>query len=209
MTKEFGLVYVFTGNGKGKTSAAIGTAIRAAGAGMSVAWVAFYKQASWKLSELEPLKKLGVEVWLMGKGFNIRTQNSPLHQGFAGQAIVKVQNHNLKLKSVPLAGGAMAVDSASEEEHKQAAELTLNKAKELAGTVDVLVLDEVNNALQEKLIDLVGLIDLISKRKHTHLILTGRGAKKEVIERADLVTEMKKVKHPYDKGMLALRGMDF
>lgn len=194
-----GMVYVFTGDGKGKTSAAIGTAVRAVGAGMKVAWVGFYKQETWKLSEVELLKKMGVEVWLMGKGFNIKTQNSN----------VKVQNHNEKLKTAPLAAGAKAVDTATEAEHKLAAGEAMKMAGAQLGQVDLLVMDEVNNAVEDKLINLIDLINLIPKRNQTHLILTGRGARKEIMETADLVTEMRKIKHPYDEGKLAVRGLDF
>lgn len=195
MAMKQGLVYVFTGEGKGKTSAAIGTAVRAVGAGMAVAWVAFYKQASWKLSEIEPLKKMGVEVYLMGRGFKITDDRLQM-------------TDNGKIFK-PIAGGQVVVDTASEAEHKRAAGKALAKAMELIGNVDLLVMDEVNNAVADGLIDLIDLISLISKRKQTHLVLTGRGARKEVIEAADLVTEMKKVKHPYDAGKLAVRGLDF
>jgi len=70
-------------------------------------------------------------------------------------------------------------------------------------------LDEVNNAVKDKLIDLNYLIKLIGKRGKTHLILTGRGASRRVLEGADLVTEMKKIKHPFDKGIKAVKGLDY
>ena len=75
--------------------------------------------------------------------------------------------------------------------------------------MDLLILDEINNAVKDKLIDLTALIDLISKRGQTHLILTGRGATRRVLEGADLVTEMKKVKHPFDQGKKAVKGLDY
>jgi cob(I)alamin adenosyltransferase len=179
-----GLVYIFTGEGKGKTSAAIGTAVRAVGAGMKVSWVAWYKQASWKLTEVELLEKLGVKVFLVGKGFHMPTKTAPV-------------------------GDQIVVDTATEEEHKEAARKALEKAYKLLDKIDVLILDEVNNAVKDRLINLIELIDLISKRGKTHLILTGRGADPEIIKLADLVTEMKKIKHPYDNGNLAIRGLDF
>jgi cob(I)alamin adenosyltransferase len=85
----------------------------------------------------------------------------------------------------------------------------LEKAKELMGKVDLLILDEVNNAVDDGLINLTDLIGLISNRKRTHIIITGRNARAGLVEAADLVTEMKKVKHPYDSGKLAIRGLDF
>ncbi|OGV97289.1 hypothetical protein A2W24_06290 [Microgenomates group bacterium RBG_16_45_19] len=187
MKDNLGMVYVFTGDGKGKTSAAIGTVVRAVGAGMKVAWVAFYKQASWKSSEVEVLRKLGVEVYLMGKGFRL-------------ERLVKIAK---------IRGGAKVVDTASEAEHKQAAETTLQTAREQLGKADVLVLDEVNNAMADKLVEWRSVLELVQARKKTHVILTGRKARAELVEAADLVTEMKKVKHPYDRGKLAVRGLDF
>lgn len=188
------MIYVFTGDGKGKTSAALGTVMRAVGNGMKAGWIAWYKQESWKLSELKSLKKLGVEVFLMGKGFKFNDQETMIN--------------DQKIGKRELVDGSMVVDKMSEEEHKKASKNALKKAGELIGKVDVLVLDEVNNAVNEKLIDVDDLIDLISKRGNTHLILTGRGVDRRVVELADLVTEMKKVKHPYDKGELAIRGLD-
>lgn len=187
-------MYVFTGEGKGKTSAAIGTAVRAVGAGMRVAWVGFYKQASWKLAEVEPLIKLGVRVELMGKGFYLGEQ---------------VTSNKKQVKIVKIKNGQVVVDGVGEAEHKLAARAAVLRARGLVGKVDMLVLDEVNNALADGLIDLDDLIDLISDRKQTHLIMTGRRAVAELVEKADLVTEMKKIKHPYDEGQIALRGLDF
>lgn len=191
-----GLVYVFTGDGKGKTSAALGTAMRAVGNGMRVAWIAWYKEANWRMSEVESLEKLGVQVYLMGKGFHIGSRESGV--GSLG-----------KVKTAQVGKKGLVVDTASDVEHRQAAEAALRKALDLMGAVDVLVLDEVNNAVDDTLIDLIDLINLISNRRQTHLILTGRNACKETVAMADLVTEMKKVKHPYDNGALALKGLDF
>jgi cob(I)alamin adenosyltransferase len=214
-----GLVYIFTGEGKGKTSAAIGTAVRAVGAGMKVGWVSWYKQESWKLSELKPLRKLGVEVWLMGEGFYIgkgdpsivvkhavsrRTQDDSLD-------LLSISSESTKgdVKMAKAGRDGVVVDGASQGEHVKAAREAMKKARELVGKVDMLVLDEVNNAAGDRLIKLIELTKLIEDRGKTHLILTGRGVAPEVVKLADLVTECKKVKHPYDKGKLAVRGVDF
>ncbi len=195
MAKELGLIYVFTGEGKGKTSAAVGTAVRAVGVGMKVAWVAWYKQANWRLAEIEMLKNMGVEVILLGKGFHIKNSKS--------------EARNSKLKTKEIAAGAKVVDMASDTEHRQAAEAALHKAAELVKTVDVMILDEVNNAIADKLIQVSQVLQVIQEREKTHIILTGRDAHPDLIKKADLVTEMKKVKHPYDTGKLAVRGLDF
>lgn len=166
-----GLVYVFTGEGKGKTSAALGVAIRAFCAGKKVGWVSWYKEKVLP-TRLDLAGKL--EMYAIGKGF-------------------------YKLPG----------DNASLSQHKSAAKKALQMAEKLLKTVDVLVLDEVNNAVHDKLIKAKQAMDLINKRGKTHLILTGRGACPELCERADLVTEMKKIKHPFDKGIKAVKGLDY
>ena len=170
MNIKQGLVYVFTGEGKGKTSAALGVAVRAVCAGMKVGWVSWYKE---KVLPSRSVLEGRLEMYAMGKGF-------------------------YKLPG----------DKATPEEHKQAAAAALKQAEKLLKTVDVLVLDEVNNAVSDKLINLKQVIDLINKRGKTHLILTGRGAARRLLAGADLVTEMKKIKHPFDKGIKAVKGLD-
>ena len=170
-----GLIYVFTGDGKGKTSAAFWTGARAALSGMSVAAVQWYKEERWPTAEQEIGKKLkNFKVYLMGKGFY-----------------------------------KLPTDHASKNEHKQAAQAALKLAKTLINQVDVLILDEVNNAVKDRLIDLIDLINLISKRGKTHIIITGRNVDKKIVELADLVTEMKQVKHPFDQGKKAVKGLDY
>jgi len=168
-----GLVYVFTGEGKGKTSAALGVAVRAASNGMEVGWVSWYKEKKWPISEMN-LKLKNLKMYWLGEGFY-----------------------------------KLPTDHASSKEHQQAAEAALKMAEKLLGKVEVLVLDEVNNAVADHLIDLNYLTDLINKRGRTHLVLTGRDASRRVLEGADLVTEMKKIKHPFDKGIKAVKGLDY
>lgn len=170
-----GQVYVFTGNGKGKTSAALGVAVRAALSGMKVAIVQWYKEKRWPIAEHRIGDKFkNIKIYPLGSGFY-----------------------------------KLPTDHASPDQHKLAAKAALKQAGKLMSKVDLLVLDEVNNAVKDKLITLSALIDLISKRGRTHLILTGRGASPELIKRADLVTEMKKLKHPFDKGKKAIKGLDY
>ncbi|MCX6816681.1 MAG: cob(I)yrinic acid a,c-diamide adenosyltransferase [Candidatus Beckwithbacteria bacterium] len=168
-----GLVYVFTGNGKGKTSVALGVAVRAVCAGKKVGWVSWYKEERWPISE-KKLKLKNLKMYWLGKGFY-----------------------------------KLPTDHASPQKHREAALAGLAQAKKFLGKVDVLILDEVNNAVHDKLINLSALINLISKRGKTHLILTGRGAARRLLAGADLVTEMKKIKHPFDKGIKAVKGLDY
>lgn len=194
--KGQGLVYVFTGNGKGKTSAAIGVALRARGAGLKTGWIAWYKQEAWGLSEKKLLERVGVKMQLMGKGFYIKEE--------------KYKEKDKDIKTAPVGNkGNVVVDKATESEHGQAAREALLKAREMMLEVEVLVLDEINNAVQEGLLEEREVLRLIEERGQTHLVLTGRSARKNIIAVADLVTEMKKVKHPYDKGRLAVKGLDF
>ncbi len=183
-----GLVYVFTGEGKGKTSAALGVATRSLLLGKRVVWVALYKQRSWGLSEAKLQEKFSnLEMYFGGKGFRIGRKTAPV--GTAGHVVV---------------------DTASEEEHKLSALETFARAQSsLASQPFLLVIDEVLNAVSDGLIDIESVIVLLEKRRDTHILLTGRGATSELVKRVDLVTECKKIKHPYDTGRLAVAGLDF
>lgn len=183
-----GLIYVFTGEGKGKTSAALGVATRSLLNGEQVVWVAFYKQASWGLSEAKLKDKFpNLEMYFAGKGFKI------------GRKIVPVGNK-----------GHVVVDTASEEEHRQAAESGLElAANSMQEKPFLLVMDEVVNAVSEGLLREEDILQVIEKRGDVHIVLTGRGATKGIIKASDLVTECRKIKHPYDRGELAVKGLDF
>ncbi len=201
--KRRGLVYVFTGDGKGKTSAAFWTGMRAAMAGKKVAVVQWYKEERWPTAEQKIAKiftstkstKGSFDVYTMGKGFRIANSK------------FKIQNS--KLKIAPLKSGGIVVDTATEQEHKKAANDALKLARKLVGKVDVLILDEVNNAVADKLIKVDEVIKVIEKRGKTHLILTGRRVHPKIVKIADLVTECKKIKHPFDKGKMAVKGLDY
>ena len=177
-----GLVIVYTGDGKGKTSAALGNVFRALGHGWRVLVIQFFK-GDWPVvfGELESAKAHpNLEMLQLGKGF------------------VKIMG-----------------DKKPFEEHQLAASeaMDLAKKKIYSGRYDLVVLDEVNYAvdyLDIRLVELDDLIEIIEKKPtHTHLILTGRNAKREIIERADLVTEMKEIKHPFQKGVQAQKGIDY
>jgi len=175
---RFGLVIVNTGNGKGKTTAALGTALRACGYGQKVLMIQFVK-GPWKSGEQLAAGRLAPEFELVktGKGF------------------FKIMNDRLP-----------------EEEHKEAARLGLELAKEkvLSGAYDLIILDEINNAIADGLLPVESLLELLDVRPETlHIIITGRNAHPKVIERAHLVTEMTEIKHPYAQGILAQKGIDF
>jgi cob(I)alamin adenosyltransferase len=190
-----GLVYVFTGDGKGKTSAALGVTTRALLLEQTVIWIAFYKQASWGLSEAKLAEQFpNLTMEFMGQGFRITTPEQ-----------VK---GTVKLATV--GKSAKVVDTASEAEHVAAAVKALSLAKAKLSTQPfLLVLDEVLNAVSEGLLDEESLLNLLQQRGKTHIVLTGRGMSEQIIEAANLVTECRKMKHPYDVGQLAVAGLDF
>jgi cob(I)alamin adenosyltransferase len=173
-----GLVIVYTGGGKGKTSAALGLVLRAVGYNHKVCMVQFVK-GSWHYGELDSAKRLAPEFEMITAG-----------KGFVG----------------------ILDDKSPREEHVKAANDTLmiSREKILSGKYNVVILDEINYAVQLELLKLDDVIDLIkSKPTELDLVLTGNHAAKEVIELADLVTEMKEIKHPFKSGLKAKKGIDF
>ncbi len=170
-----GLVEIFTGSGKGKTSAALGTVLRALGHGLRV-HVIFFMKGNYPYGERNMLPRL----------HNVSFQSFG-HENF-------VDPNNVK-----------------KEERDQASE-ALKAARESvsSGKFDLVVLDEVNVAVAWKLINIEELLDLIREKPHNvELILTGRYADQRLIEKADLVTEMVEVKHPYKKGIKARKGIEY
>jgi cob(I)alamin adenosyltransferase len=175
-----GLVVVYTGNGKGKTTAALGLALRAAGNGLRVLIIQFIK-GRWKTGESQSLKSLApnVELVRMGRGFTIE---------------------RLRDKRIPM------------EQHEEAAAHAFRSAREavLSGSYEMVVLDELLGSINAGLIQLDDILSLIREKPAAlHLVMTGRGAPPELVEAADLVTEMTLVKHPFEQGVPAQRGIEF
>jgi cob(I)alamin adenosyltransferase len=173
-----GLVVVYTGDGKGKTTAALGMAVRAVGRGFAVLMIQFIK-GSWHYGELDGVKALApaLEITAGGRGF------------------VGILDDRLPF-----------------EEHRKAALETLAFAREqvLSGKYDLVILDEINNAVKGGLLPVEAVLELLDVRPaDLHLVLTGRAAHASVLERADLVTEMREIKHPYQQGILAQVGVDY
>jgi cob(I)alamin adenosyltransferase len=176
--KEKGLLIVYTGHGKGKTTAALGMTIRALGYDWQVCIIQFIK-GSWKYGEMDGIKKLApnVEMNIMGEGFV-----------------------------------GIIDDNKSFEEHRAAArkayDLALEKMQ--SSKYNLVILDELNVAVSLGLITPDELKGLVGKRpERMHLVITGRDATEWLINQADLVTEMKEIKHPYQKGILAQKGVDY
>jgi len=172
---EKGLVQVYTGNGKGKTTAAFGLALRAIGRGLKVYIIQFIK-GGFDYGELYVIDKLpNLQLKAFGRGKFI-TQKPPAQE-------------DIKL-----------------------AEEAFQLAKEVVerGQHDMVILDEINVALNLKLISLDEVLELIkNKPEHVELVLTGRNAPQKIIEAADLVTEMTEIKHPFNKGFQARKGIEY
>lgn len=175
--KTKGLLMVNTGDGKGKTTAALGVLVRAAGRGMHCCLIQFMKSKSDRYGEHESLEKLGVEIHTMGDGFTWDT-NDP------GQDIKTSEET-----------WALCVEKMRSEEY------------------DLLVFDELVYVLDYKFLDVSKVVDEIktvrAKQPHLHIIMTGRNAPAELIEAADLVTEMREIKHPFQAGIYAQQGIEF
>lgn len=182
------LVYVFTGEGKGKTSAALGMTLRARAAGLKVAWIAWYKDPSWNVSEYKMNELLGVDLFIGGKGFYFKDKS--------------------KIKATKV--GAV-VDKAEALEHESAAQISLNKLEALidAGEHDLIVCDELCQAVGEGLVEKTQVEKLVAGRGKIHLVLTGRNCPDWLSEAADTVTNMTNIKHAYDRGIAAVKGLDF
>ena len=173
-----GLVVVITGHGKGKTTTALGIAVRACGHDMRVSIIQFMKGDLYS-GEWDGVKKMGCDIELHATG-----------KGFCG-----IQGNPYP-----------------HSEHRQNAQdaMAMAREKTASGTCDVLILDEINNALHLKLVDLEQVLDLIeSKPPLLHLVLTGRNAHPQVVERADTVSEVVEIKHAYRKGIEPQPGIDY
>jgi cob(I)alamin adenosyltransferase len=172
-----GLIIVNTGPGKGKTTAAMGTALRAVGNGMKVLMLQFLK-GSWHYGELDAVKSFGGN-WVMKQ---------------MGRGFVKVGGAETDPEDVRMV-----------EEAWSEAEKAIN-----SGEWDLIILDEINYAISYKMLDPAKVVAALKGRpEQVHVILTGRNAHPSIVEIADTVTEMKQVKHAYEKGVLAQRGIEY
>lgn len=178
MEEKKGLILVHTGDGKGKTTAALGLCMRAWGDGLRILILQFIK-GGWRYGEMTTVEKLAaidgrIELRRLGKGFQRKEDDKTEHMKAAQEALA--------------------------EAHKEFA----------SGKYDLIVLDEINYAVKFGLITIEDVLQLLEEKpEQLHVVLTGRDARPELIERADLVTEMKLVKHPYQKGIKAQKGIEY
>jgi cob(I)alamin adenosyltransferase len=176
--KPQGLIVVITGNGKGKTTSALGMALRSCGHGMKVCIIQFMKGDIYA-GEWDGVKKMDCDIELIATG-----------KGFCG------------IQGNPY----------SKQEHRANAQDAIDLAKEKIATksCDLLILDEINNALHLGLVDLEQVLDLLqTKPPMLHIVCTGRDAHEEVIEIADTVSEVREIKHAYRKDIEPQPGIDY
>ncbi len=176
-----GLILINTGPGKGKTTAALGTALRAVGCGMKVLVLQFIK-GSWHYGELDAVEAFG--------------------GSFAGNFVIKQMG-----RGFVKVGGAEA-----DPEDLQLVQAGWDEAREAinSGEWDLVVLDEINYAISYSMLDPEVVAETLrNKPEMVHVILTGRNAHPLLVELADTVTEMREVKHAYQKGVLAQRGIEY
>ncbi len=172
-----GLVVVNTGDGKGKTTAALGIALRAVGWGMRVLILQFIK-GSWKPGEVAAAERLAPELEVI-----------PLGEGFVDPDAETPDDADVKMAQAGL------------EQYRKAIE---------SSKYDVIVLDEINYAVKYGFLTVEDVLEIIrTKPEHLHLVLTGRDAAPEIVDAADTVTEMREIKHPFQKGSKATKGIDF
>lgn len=168
------LVLVNTGDGKGKTTAAMGTVVRAVARGWKVCVIQFIKSGRWRVGEERVARQLGVNWWSMGDGFSWESEDLDRSEALARSAW-------------------------------EAA-----KEKISSGDYDLFVLDEITYPMNWGWIPTEDVVEAIRDRpSHVNVIATGRDAPPELFEVADTVTEMRKVRHAFDRGVAARRGIDF
>jgi cob(I)alamin adenosyltransferase len=170
-----GLLMVFTGNGKGKTTSALGMAFRAMGHDFKVCVIQFIK-GNWKYGELISAKQFDglLDFHVMGKGFTWESENL--------------------------------------EEDKKIAQEAWDFAKEVinSGKYQMVILDELTYLIKYKMVSEYEIVSFLSNRpENLHIAVTGRDASDSLIEIADLVTEMVSIKHPYDLGIKAQKGIEY
>lgn len=178
---EKGYVHIYTGDGKGKTTAAFGLALRAAGHGSRVLIFQFLKPSSLDLGERGALKK-GIE------GITVRAMDEPwdMFESMGNASALE------RVKKA-IARALREIETAAHEKY-----------------YDVIILDEIVFCFARGLVTIDDIKRIITNReKGVEIILTGRGATPELIELADLVTEMKPIKHPFEKGVSARKGIEF
>ncbi|MCK8825516.1 cob(I)yrinic acid a,c-diamide adenosyltransferase [Fuchsiella alkaliacetigena] len=190
-----GLVQVYTGTGKGKSTAALGLALRAVGHGFKVVVIQYMKGSAYSGELFSSQRLPNLEIKQFGRGCPYASL---------------IREGHMKCKGC---GDCFLKDNdQSRAEFKEYVDLAYAYSEEVLsdGETDIVILDEINNALRYDLLTVEEVLDLVSlKGEKTELIMTGRGFADQILEVADLVTEMKAVKHPYQEGISSRRGIEY
>ena len=172
-----GLIIVNTGPGKGKTTAAMGTALRAVGQGMRVLMLQFLK-GSWHYGELDAVQAFGDKFVMKQMG-----------RGFVKVGAEKPDPEDVRMVEEAWSEAEKAIQS---------------------GQWDLVILDEINYAISYGMLDPAKVVEALKKKPDMiHVILTGRNAHQSIVAQADTVTEMREIKHAYQKGIMAQRGIEY
>lgn len=172
-----GLIEIYTGDGKGKTTAAVGLAIRAIGHNLKVCYIYFHKDPEkWKYGEIKVLKKLGIDIF-----------------GFAKKHPHFYKNvSKMSMRKECLKGLEFIKKIYNENKY------------------DILILDEINISIRDGFLDEKEVVEILNtKPTNLEIVLTGRGAPNKIIEKADLVSEIKEIKHPYKVGIKRRKGIEY
>lgn len=192
---ERGLVQVYTGDGKGKTTASLGLAFRALGHGFKVCIIQFLKGSSYAGEFLSAQRFFPQLTFLQfGRGC---PHSALIRQG---------------MKKCTGCGECFIKDKKPRTEDFELATLAINQAKEVinSGEWDIVILDEIGNAFRHQLIKTEEVAEIIkNKPAHVEMVMTGRGIPGEILDLADLVTEMKAIKHPFQKDISSRRGIEY
>ena len=201
-----GLVQVYTGEGKGKTTAALGQALRACGHGFKVFVVQFLKGGAYTGEYIAANELLNKKAKLVqfGKGCLKTTLQT------------KIENFGIcpktrMVRKAELCGSCRYCFLPYEKDKEEAADaFQEGKDAAMSGNFDMVVMDELNVAMDKGFVSVKDVLDLMrNKAVKCELIITGRDAPKEIMEAADYVTEMKSVKHPFDVGVFAREGIEY
>ena len=198
--KRTGLVHVITGDGKGKTTSSIGLALRAIGQGFNVYMIQFMK--SGDTGELFAVKKYLPNMTIVQFGKDALDEKQLKMFEFDGKG---------EIKPVGPKGGKY-YHFPPDHEEREAARMALEHSFTVvnSGKYDLVILDEANVILQKKLVSIEDVIKLINEKPEmVEIVFTGRGAPQLLKDKADYVNEVKRIKHPYDRGILARRGIEY
>lgn len=196
LMKHLGLVQVYTGEGKGKTTCSLGLSLRAIGQGYKIYMIQFLK--SGDTGELFSVKKYIPNMTIVQFGKQAITDKQLKMFEFDGQGDLEGTGGTYNFLS----------DNAEREPARRALEHAFNITN--SGDYNIVVLDEINCAMHKGLIDIESVLKLINEKpEHVELILTGRDAPHQIIARADLVSEIMMRKHPWEKGIDARRGIEY